>query len=181
MASIKGIILVNWVKVIRADKTGLYDKHLTEADRKIIQSTIFSTSWYPFDTFQRLFKMVTEEFQVNDRETIEKWGYDYAEKLLVTLSHLFVNETSVVHTIRGYSGVEKVFFDTGSFEASFTGEKTAQIKVSDFPNDFTGFYYMTGGWYTKVFELGGAKSVTHRYLKKSWQGEPHTIIEYSWV
>lgn len=58
MGNVKGSILLDWVKAVRADKKGSYDKLLSDADKEIVARTILPSSWYPFETYMACFKAV---------------------------------------------------------------------------------------------------------------------------
>ena len=86
MQNIKGSALIPFVKTIRADKSGVYDKWLTDEDRTIAAGKVFPSSWYPFETYQRCLTAVERVVINGDDETQKErlydWGYDAANSLL---------------------------------------------------------------------------------------------------
>jgi hypothetical protein len=181
MPNIKGVLLVDWVKAIRGDKTGELLSQLSPADKEWIQSRVYITAWYPFEVYQKLVKIVIKHLGLRrNPKALFGLGYKKVDSTLKDIAHLFVREGSVVDTIESYSGVERLFFDFGSISVVFQGDRKAVLKFEGFPAKFAEFYYITIGWYSKLFEIGGAKNLTYKITKKSWEGDPLTEEEYEW-
>lgn len=181
MPNIKGALVIDWVKVIRSDKTGGLLSQFTPAEKELIQSKVYVTGWYSLELYEKLVKTVTKHIGVSGKpEELFGLGYKTVDLALKDIVKLFVREDSVVDTVNSYCGVERLFFDFGSITFAFQGRKKAVLKIDGFPADFVEFYYISIGWYSRLFELGGAKNVTHKIIKKSWEGDPLTEVEYEW-
>jgi hypothetical protein len=181
MAKVKGVLVIPLVKAIRADKSGKLRNHLTAVELTIIDSTFYPITWMDFETYQRVADVVARENAMNDEKTIQNWGYASATNTLKPYQGNFVIKGSLKKTIDEYLVMSKTFFDFGQFEATVIEKGHAQIRVHGFPDDFKVFYHLIRGWFTKIFELAGANDVKSKYVSKTWEGAPDTIVEYRWL
>jgi hypothetical protein len=82
MRKVKGSIFIPWVKAIKAYKTGLYDDHLMQEDKKILSGLILPSSWYSFETYKNCFIAVSTVFAQNNPEIIREWGREYSNQIM---------------------------------------------------------------------------------------------------
>jgi hypothetical protein len=73
MGNVKGTMLLEFVKSVRAYKTGAHNSYLTEKDREIISKKILSASRYPYETYENCFKAVFNVVAKGDMKTVYEW------------------------------------------------------------------------------------------------------------
>jgi len=180
MARVKGSLLVDFVKGIRADKTGAYDSYLTGQDREIISQRVLASAWYPFETYKNCFNAVVQEAAKGDMEVVRQWGRTYAESILKNVYKNILVEGNPEGILRKLGQIRNLLFDFGDFDGSLISDKKAMMTIRDFDPQFEAFYHLVRGWYERTLELGGAKNVRSQFVAKSWEGDPETSIELSW-
>lgn len=179
MAKVKGMLLVPWVKIARADKTGAFDKWLDDSDRQIVSSRVFPSSWYPLDTYRHLFDAVSTVFANGNEQTIQEWGYDASVELLTGPYRNIIVPNSPLESMKKCMFMGALFFDPGKTEIKILGEKAFEIHLIDYPPDFKNLYFLLLGWYARLLDLAGAQNIESEITAKSWLGmSEHTIITY---
>ena len=180
MARVKGTILVDFVKTIRADKTGAYDSYLTDEDRRIISERILPSGWYPYDTFKRCFNAVVAVLAKNDMEKVRQWGRIYGENIITNVYKGFIKQGAPMESLKKYSTYIRNLFDFGEFIVEPVSENEAFIIVRGLDKDFEPQYHMMRGWLERSLELCGAKDIKVEVISLEWEGAPETKSRISW-
>jgi len=181
MGRVKGTMLVEWVKTVRADKAHDYSGYLTEQDQQIISRQILPSMWYPFESYRNIFAAVVKETANNDMETVFKWGRLYGEKIVREVYSSLIADSGPAEVAKKYRIIFKSFFDFGEFKLELPAPNQVLLTIRDFAPDFEPFFHIARGWVERSFELAGAKNVQSEFLSKSWEGAPETIIKFSWT
>lgn len=84
-------------------------------------------------------------------------------------------------TLKKNMGLVQLFFDFGRIEVTEKADGRAEVRISDFPPDFEGFYQLLRGWCARVLVLGGASNIDSGFTSKSWSGGESTSIDFGWV
>ena len=179
MAKVKGSLFISWVKAVRADKQGMF-LELNETDRKILEERLYPSSWYPFETYRNVVEIVCRKFAKNDEKIIYDWGYSSSDEIVGKIYKHIIVEGSPVKTMSSLTSTRKALFDFGSMVASEINATSALFTVAGFPADFEALYHLIRGWTAKLIVFSGGKNVKSVYLKKTWTGDPETVIEYTW-
>ena len=136
MAQVKGTILIDFVKTIKADKSGAYDEFLTDQDREIISQRILPSGWYPYQTFRNCFNASVQVLAKNDMEKVEQWGRLYGEAIITSVYKGLIKEGAPGFGITAV-GSEKAIYETLSFDKSpyLAGIKrfTAMFRTGEMP------------------------------------------------
>jgi hypothetical protein len=180
MARVKGTLLVDFVKSIKADKSGAYRSYLSAQDQEILSQRILASMWYPFETYKNCFQAVVQVQAKGDLNMVRKWGRTYAESILKEVYKNIVVENNPRELFSKMALVRKLWFDFGDFEEDWMAGKKVRMRIKNFDPDFEFFYHLLRGWYEKALELGGAKNVRSQFVAKSWKGDPETTIELSY-
>lgn len=181
MGNVKGSMLLEFVKGIRADKSGVYDSYLTEKDREIISQKVLSNTWYPFETYENCFKAVFNVVAKGDLKTVYEWGRIYGEKILTDIYKPVIKEGNPRKALEMLELITKHFFDFGKFEYSTISDNEVLHTIKDFAQDFEAYFHLSMGWIERCLELSGAKNVKSEFVSKSWEGAPETTIKFSWT
>src|SRR5271157_5487019 len=91
MKKVKGTTMMYFVKTIRANKSGVYDKFLVDEDRAIIGTQIFPATWYPYETFKRCFLAVYEVIAKRSLEEVKEWGSLFSELIMTKILRNTIN------------------------------------------------------------------------------------------
>jgi hypothetical protein len=179
MKKVKGTILVDFVKSIKANKTGSYDPYLSPEDRSAISGRILPSAWYPYDTFRHCFNAV---FIVDGKKSLDQvkaWGSLYGASIMGDLYKGLLKHEPLDY-IKKYQVYIKNFFDFGKVEVVEEKPNQVLVKFIDFDADFAPLYYMMYGWLEKTLELCGAKNLHSEIAAKSWQDPVDTALRFRW-
>jgi uncharacterized protein (TIGR02265 family) len=180
MKRVKGSILIDFVKTIKASKSQGYEKYLTEEDRNLFSQRLLPSAWYPFETFKHVFQGVFEILAKKDLEAVRKWGRFYGEAIVSNLYKGIIREGHPMDSLLKYPTYLRNMFDFGKVEVKELGPAEALVTVMDFDPAFVPFYYILFGWLERTLEMCGAKNIQSEILTATWQGAPQTQIKFSW-
>lgn len=180
MARVKGTMLIEFVKNIRALGTDKFMAFLTNEDREIISQKILPSAWYPFETYKRCFTALVNVVAKGDMEMVRQWGQVYGEQIIKSVYKTLIVDEDPGLIFKKYRSLVKGFFDFGKFDMEEISEGEVLIKIIEFDPSFEAFYHVLRGWVEKSLEMSGAKEVKSEFVSKSWQGDPETSIKLSW-
>jgi hypothetical protein len=179
---VKGSIFVEFVKVIRANKSGDFEKYLTEADRKIISQQILPNIWYPYETFKHCLTAVFEVIAKKDLETAKEWGRLYAHAIMGDIYKGMLKPGAPLSFLKKVVILGRNFFDSGSVESvSIIADNQVVYKMAKFDPQFAPIHYMLLGWMERSTEMCGAKNLNSEMLTKSWEGGADTSVRLTWT
>lgn len=177
---VKGSILVEFVRTIRADKSGAYDSYLTDADRKILGQRILPSGWYPYETFKNCFNAVFQILAKGDTQTVRKWGHTYGESIMGGIYKGLLKKGEPMEYLKKYPTYLRNFFDFGNIEIKQVSDNVADLSLEGFEIDFEPLYYMMLGWLERTLEVCGAREIEVENLEEAYEGGPATKIRLSW-
>jgi hypothetical protein len=178
---VKGSLFVEFVKTIRANKTGIFDRYLTQEDREIISQRILSNIWYPYETFKHCLTAVCEVIAKNDLEVVKEWGRLYGQAIMTTLYVSILKQGNPLSYINHIGLLVRNFFDFGRVEIVIESETRAVYKIFDFDPEYAPVHYLLNGWIERTTEICGAKKLKCETISKSWAGDDCTSIRFSWA
>jgi len=180
MSRVKGTILIDFVKTIKADQTGVYDAYLADEDRELINSRILPSAWYPYDFFINCFTAVAQQLAKGDMKVVHEWGRIYGEAIITGVYRGMVKEGAPMDSLKKYGTHIRNLFDFGEIEVKPLTDSSAEIMIRGFKPDFEPQYHMMAGWVERSLELCGAKDINFTLKQKTWEGDPQTSAEISW-
>ncbi len=180
MKRVKGSILAGWVKSIRADKQTDFSQWLRDEDREIVSGTVLSSSWYPFETYQRCCRAVFQLHARGDPEVLSGWGAANAEAILRSTYPNHIIDGEPVRSLQKHLSVVRLFFDFGSISCEVLSENRVQVAAEGFPPDFEEICHLLRGWYGRILEMAGAAGVQSRFVSMAPKGDPVTRVVYWW-
>jgi hypothetical protein len=71
---VKGTWIVNYVKIIRADRDKKWDRYLAPEDWEIVNQRVLSSQWYSYESFQRIGLAVFKESAGSNLDTVRAFG-----------------------------------------------------------------------------------------------------------
>ena len=181
MERVKGTILVDFVKTIRADRSGACDALLTDQDREVLSSRILPSAWYPFSTYKNCFNAVVQVLAKNDMTKVRQWGRLYGEAIVTGVYKGIIKEGAPLDSLKKYGTYIKSVFDFGEIVIEPVSESEAVVVVSGFDPDFEAHYHIMMGWIERSLELCGARDIQSSFTSMSWQGDPDTRIRMAWT
>ena len=180
MRQVKGTMLVNIVKGIRANKSGVYDKIIDADDKVEIAQKILNGAWYPFNTYKNCANAVAQVEAKGNMEIVKNWGRDTGELLMQTIYKSAIAVGNPEKAWASFNRLFKLWFNFGQVIGEFVSDTEIHISFNGFDTDFETFYYIALGWFESFFELILDKKVESKFLTRSWEGDHETKFSISW-
>ncbi len=180
MRQVKGSMFIMFVKAIKSDKKGSFDKFLTDKDREVISKLILSSGWYPFETYKNCFLALSTVTANNNPNMLRDWGRVYGEETVKTIYKSILLKKDAKSAIEEYQRIFKNQFDFGRMEATIISDNEMTVAVKDFDKDFEPWYYVAQGWIERVIQLVIQKPVRSEIMERSWAGAPATVFKLNW-
>ncbi|MFX1237134.1 MAG: hypothetical protein ACFE8P_05370, partial [Promethearchaeota archaeon] len=127
MRKVKGSMIKIFVKAVRADKSGVYDKYLTDKDKEIISEKIFDSAWYPFETYKNCFNAVATVFARGNLEIIKKWGVDVGKDLMEKIYMPSLARKDLKSSLQLYNRLFKLWFNFGRQSIEFLSDNEVNL------------------------------------------------------
>jgi len=180
MMNVKGSIFISLVKAIKHDKSGAFNKYLTDKDRALLGNKILPGGWYPFETYENCITAVFEITAKRNPEVAKGWGREECKAAMTGIYASFVDGQDPIKFVSAYGMVHKRFYDLGRVEATVEGTNQVLFKLIDFNTRCIPLHYFIQGWLEQGLELCGAKNIKFTFLTKSWEGHPETSMRLTW-
>jgi hypothetical protein len=181
MKKVKGTVLVDFCKTIRADKSGAYQKYLTDEDKAIFNQKIMPSAWYPYESFKHCFNGIFEILAKKDLNTVRNWGRVYGKAIMGGIYKGLLKQGEPLEYIKKYEVYVRNFLDFGRMEVIEEKPNQVLMKLSDFDPDFPPLYAIMQGWLECTMEMCGAKDLKIDIVKKT-SGDPFdAAIRLSWA
>ena len=177
---VKGSIVAGWIKAIRADKATDYSRWLTDEDREVVAGTVFSSSWYPFETYRRCCQAVFHTYAKGDPQVLRDWGAENAEAVIKQTYATHIIAGQPLESLKKHLNAIGLFFDFGSIRVEALSDRKVRVTVEGFPPDFEEIEYLPHGRYGKILEMAGATGLESRVVSRANEGDGVTRIEYCW-
>jgi hypothetical protein len=179
---VKGTMLVDYVRLIRAQKETAWEKYLTKEDLEIVKGRIFPAGWYPYKTFQRCGLAVLREIANNDLGIVRQWGRVTMKNLIEKTYPQIKRCNNIFDAFQSLQAIRNRFFN---FVAPFyekAGPKSVRIILEGAPNEegVKPFCYQVVGNYDYLIEEYGGKNVQVVWEKKTWEGDDSTSFVLTW-
>ncbi|MFX1276200.1 MAG: hypothetical protein ACFFBP_09015 [Promethearchaeota archaeon] len=180
MRQIKGALFKHFIINIRANKSGIYDKILSEEEKKIVDQQILDAIWYPYDQFKMICIATAKAEAEGNKDNLKNWGYTHAKKFLKHLHKDNIKKRGISLALKTYNRLFKLWFNFGKQYGELVSENEINFIFEDFDSNFDLIYYLASGWIQSFIEAYLNQTVRTKFLKKSWEGDEKTIINLSW-
>ena len=182
MRQVKGVLFVDYIRMIRAFKTVNWGAHLPPEDHPYLHAHIDPSAWYPMSAFERLGNAVLDVIAEGDVKLARMWGRASARPL-AEANPMIVAEGDVVETLNRFRVLRATYFDFEALEVLFLHEDEAQIVIR---------YHMgmpaeeaaslqTQGFFEGLLALVGATDVDSEFAERSWAGDERTRLDLWWT
>lgn len=179
--NVKGIVFLDYVRMIRSRKDVDWRKHLKAEDFPFLTAIIQPEQWYPMETFERMGLGIFTEIANGDVQSVYMWGR-FAMDDLFRLHKTLIANGNPLESLMRFQVLRRSFFDFNSIEIKSLMGNRAIVEVN-YNMDKTAeeaSSYQTAGFLERLVELSGAKKTQFQFLKKTWAGDPVTAIQLDW-
>jgi len=181
MRQIKGAIFKHFIINVRANKSGIYEKILTEEEKNIVNQQILDALWYPYEHFKIICEATAKAEGINNKNEMKTWGYNHSKKFLNNMhKNSGIQKRAVSLAIKTYDRFFKLWFNFGKQYGEIISENEVNYIFEDFDKEFDMIYYLAAGWIQGFMEAYLNKKVKTKFLQKTWEGDNKTIINITW-
>lgn len=182
MRNVRGILFLDYVRMLKAHKGVEWETFLSPEDLPYLDQRIDTTAWYPMETFERMGNAILK-FVAGDRMLpVQLWGRFSVAQL--RMAHpMLLAPGDAVETLTRFRVMRETFFDFNSLEVLMLHEGEAQIAVHYYmgmPAEEAASY-QTMGFFEGLLELAGAKDIRAVFREKSWAGGARTLLDLKWT
>lgn len=184
MAEIKGTVLLDTLAAIRARageaELAKIRSLLSEPSRKVFESAIQASSWYPLDVFAEFLEVDLRETANGDREVLIKRSEKVIETQLRGIYRIFVALGSPRFVITRISAVHATYF-RGIQIVPEMDKQSATIKYIGFGKQHGIMECGIIGFFRKALEISGAKQVKLEFSVPISRGEAYSELTITWA
>jgi hypothetical protein len=178
---VKGILFVDYVRMLRGHKEIPFENYLQPADLDYLGQRIDPAAWYPMEVYERMGLAILAEIAGNDLELVRKWGRQTIDALLPLQPELFAR-TDPRETFMRFQVLRQSLFDypAARLTAIHDGEARLAIAYGMSPKAEEAATYQSMGFLERLLEISGGREPDVRLRERSWAGDDTTLIVIRW-
>ena len=179
---VKGIMMVEQVRMIRGNKNLDWNKYLEPQDWKIINSKILPSAWYSLDTYRRCGKAVFQLLAGGNADIVRLRDRMRGKELFETTYKHIVSERSMMNALRSFVTMYGQIFNVSPVGFQEIAAKHAAVS-HDYDHSDPGnlpFCYQLMGHLDTLVEMTGGKNGKIERVKKLWEGAHSTVFDIQW-
>ncbi len=178
---VRGVLFVDYVRMLRAQKTVSWCEHLPAEDIWFLSTKIDPDAWYPMATFERLGSQILRTVAHGEMLPVQLWGRYSATKLHQAHPDLLA-PNDPVETLNRFRVMRETFFDFDALAVPMLLDDEANIVIRYFmgmPAEEAACF-QTMGFFESLLELAGAKDVQASFRERSWANSLRTLLVMRW-
>ena len=181
MRQVRGVLFVDYVRMLRSQKTVDWSKHLATQDLPYLQLLIDPDGWYPMATFERMGNAILTTVTRGELFPVQLWGR-YSAAQLGTSDPLLLQPNNPPETLSRFRVLRETFFNFDALEVPLLHDDEAHIVVRYHMGAQAeeAASYQTMGFFEGLLGLAGAKEVRAEFQEKSWEGDERTLLVIRW-
>jgi hypothetical protein len=178
---VKGILFVDYVRMIRSHKGTDWSQALEPEDMALVLSRIDTDAWYPMESFERLGNAILEHVANGEAEAARLWGRVSVDPML-RLAPMLVCPEDPVESLMRFRVLRATFFDFPALFVATLVLDHADIEISYFmgPVAEEAASYQTMGFFERLLELSSATEIEASFTERSWAGDMRTLLALKW-
>jgi hypothetical protein len=178
---VKGILFVDYVRLVRSRPEAARSPHLEPEDRSFLDQDIDLAGWYPMAVFERLGLAILETIPAADLERVRDWGRQSVERVIAGVEGLVVAGDPRESLMR-FQVFRRTFFDFDALSMLEVNDASAeaQIDYGMSPTAEEAAAVQTQGFFEGLVELAGGSIADSSFLTTTWRGDPRTVLRLEW-
>lgn len=182
MRQVRGVLFLDYVRMLRSQKAGDWSKHLAAHDLPYLQMHIDPAGWYPMATFERMGNAILATVTRGELFPVQLWGR-YSAAQLRSLNPTLLEPNDPPETLSRFRVLRETFFNFNALEVLLLHDDEAHIVIRyhmGMPAEEAASY-QTMGFFEGLLELAGATAVRAAFQDRSWDGDPRTLLVIRWT
>lgn len=178
---VRGLLFVDYVRMVRGRKDVDWSKHLTAEDQPFISGKIDPQGWYPMATFERLGLAILAEIGHGQLEGVRMWGRFQVDAVLTQFPMLLA-KGDPRDTLMRFDVLAAGFFDEGALSIRDIEDTHAIVQIKygmSAPAEETASTQSLG-FFERLVEVAGGRSVSAQFKTRAWKGDTATRIALDW-
>jgi hypothetical protein len=178
---VKGILFVDYVRMLRSRGDVDWSKHLEPVDLGCLVQRVDKEGWYPMATFERMGIAILTEIAQGSLEMVRMFGRASIDWLCQTYGNLLA-PGDPVDTVMRFQVLRRSFFDYPALEVPSIADGEAIVIVSYQMGDRAeeAASWQTLGFFERLVEVAGGTDVKAYFTSRSWAGDLVTTIDLKW-
>src|SRR5678815_451656 len=131
MRQVRGVLFVDYVRMLRSQKTVDWSKHLAPEDVPYLQTHIDPGQWYPMATFERMGNAILSTVTRGELFPVQLWGR-YSAAQLRAANPMLLEPNDPPETLARFRVLRQTFFDFDALEVPLLHDDEAHIVVRYF-------------------------------------------------
>jgi len=181
MRQVRGVLFVDYVKMVKSFKGPSINTYLDDADRAYLAQKIDPDGWYPMAVFEKLGCAILATVARGELFPVQLWGRYSAQQLHKAYPAL-LEPGQAVETLRRFHVLRQTFFDFEALTVPSIHAGEAQIAINYYMGETAeeAASYQALGFFEGLLELAGAKDIRGDFKTKAWKGDPKTLLVMRW-
>ena len=181
---IKGSVVLDMAKVIRAFKDEAWDQYLTPADVELVKAMIIPTAWYPIDAYQRMGLAVYKLVAKGDEKALRAFGQAAMKELFEGPYRPFLAKDDPVQAVAKFFELRKSLFNFSRTTVEQTGPKSLRVRIAELGEFDVGldvFLLLLNVHLEELVKFNGGKieGINSRSVKE--RGQTVLLVDLAWT
>jgi hypothetical protein len=180
---IKGSVVLDMVKVIRAFKDLPWDQYLTPGDLELVRAMVIPTAWYPIEAYQRMGVAVFKLVAKGSEEAVRKFGSAAMKELFEGPYRPFLDKHDPVEAVSKFFELRKSLFNFSKATVEKTGPKSLHVRIAelgDFEVGLDVFLLLLDAHLTELIQYNGGKDVKVKGWPERSRGQVELYADVTW-
>jgi len=178
---VKGILFVDYVRMLRAHKGTQLEDYLQAGDLEYLNQRIDPAGWYPMDVYERMGLAILVEIAGDNLELVRNWGRQTIDELALAQPELFAYADTREAFMRFQVLRQSLFdFPAVRITAIHDGEARLEISYGMSPRAEQAATHQSIGFLQRLLEISGASNPDVRLRARSWDGDDTTVLLVRW-
>lgn len=180
---VKGTMLIDYARMIRANKDLEWNKYLESEDWEIVNKTLLSSSWYPFNFFNRC---ANASFQILGKGKLElarSDGRRLAKRLFETTYKFVVNSKDPARALKQFVVTYGNMFNFSVLKYENVGPCHVKIHFNHdgLKKDTLPYMHQLIGMLETLVQMTDGRNVKVSITDKIVQGVLECVFDITWV
>lgn len=178
---VRGVLFVDYVRMIRGRKDVDWKGHLATEDLPFLTGHIDPNGWYPMASFERFGVAILDVIAGGQLEGVRMWGR-FQVDVVTKHSPMLLVPGDPRDTLMRFDVLAATFFDQGALRVDDVddGHAIVKVKYGMSPRAEETASVQSLGFFERLVELSGGRSVNARFKAKAWESGGTTLIELHW-
>jgi len=182
MRNVKGVLFVDYVRMIRSHKGVDWAGMLLAEDIELLSRHVDPAGWYPMASFERMGNAILHVVARDDVQAVRMWGRFSVDHLRAQ-QPMLVEAGDPIETLSRFRVLRATYFDFEALEVPLLHDGEAHVVIHYYMGDTAeeAASMQTMGFFERLLEVSGATEVHADLAERSWEGDPRTLLKLHWI